>query len=197
MINNTISIKEIIRRVVTNLRMQEEEILWDEIIEWICDGLEHIGAYYQFCQKETKITIEDYKGSLPSDFYKELRILNHDLYDYHNPHLIIDADCETDKSKQVLSNRATGFDYKINLNAITTAYKTGELTLQYLAFPTDEEGLPLVPDSVSFKDALFWKVAYHLSLSGYPFKNQQLSDINFTKGKWETRKPLFGLSNEY
>ena len=48
----------------------------------------------------------------------------------------------------------------------------------------DETGLPMVPDDVSFRDALMWKCAYQLSLRGYQFKNPQLQDTEYCKFYW-------------
>ena len=44
--------------------------------------------------------------------------------------------------------------FDINSNHITLSTKTGKVCLAYLAIPTDEEGLPLIPDDVSYKLAV-------------------------------------------
>lgn len=72
----------------------------------------------------------------------------------------------------------------INSNGITAGFKCGFLQLEYLAFPVDCDGFPLVPDDVVFFDALFWKVVYQLSIRGYLFTNPQLNDIGFTRSMW-------------
>lgn len=186
MIYNQVSIKEIIRRVTSNLRMREEDIPWNDFIEWIADGLSHIGSYYQYTEKQTSITIEDYKGQLPCDFVYMIRMLHNGYYDNPSENLITDNTLQNaDLDRQVNNQKVTARDYNINHNVITTSYRTGTLEIQYLAMPLDEEGYPMIPDDISYKDALFWKVIYHLSIMGYPFKNPMLSNIDWVKRKWD------------
>jgi hypothetical protein len=86
----------------------------------------------------------------------------------------------------VTANAFTSSDYNINFNRITTAFETGIIRLQYLALPVDERGWPLVPDNVSFRDALFWKVAYHLSMRDPSLlKNPRMQDMEYCKDKWD------------
>lgn len=79
----------------------------------------------------------------------------------------------------------TSKDFNINFNKITTSFCYGFIDLQYLAFPVDERGWPLVPDDVSFRDALFWKVAYHLSMRDpMKLKNPRMQDMEYCRQMW-------------
>lgn len=85
----------------------------------------------------------------------------------------------------VQANKFTNSDYNINHNRITTSFETGVIQLQYLAFPVDDRGWPLVPDDVSFRDALFWKVAYHLSMRDPElFNNPRMKDMEYCRQMW-------------
>lgn len=44
--------------------------------------------------------------------------------------------------------------YDINSDCLTLSVKEGTVCIAYLEFPTDEEGLPLIPDDVSYKEAV-------------------------------------------
>lgn len=44
--------------------------------------------------------------------------------------------------------------FDLNNNNITLSVKEGKVCMAYLAIPTDEEGLPLIPDDVSYKLAV-------------------------------------------
>jgi hypothetical protein len=179
MIYELVSIKTIIYKVINDLGIGDKEIEWQDWVDWIADGLQHIGSYYQFQEKEEAIEIENYKGYLPCDFYQKIRIVNTNFSrPNHNKSLI------GDDSKTIYNNSFTGNDYNINNNTITTSFKSGSLILQYLAIPLDKDKLPMVPDNVSFRDALFWKVVYHLSLRGFEFRNPQLRDLQFTRSMW-------------
>jgi len=44
--------------------------------------------------------------------------------------------------------------YDINADCLTLSQKEGSVCIAYLEFPVDEEGLPLIPDMVSYKEAV-------------------------------------------
>jgi len=169
-------IQTIILKVLRDLGISDQEIAWQDMAEWIGDGLKHIGSYYQFTEQSADIDIVDYKGELPCDFYKLIRMLECNNYLNHNKSLI--GNPGTDDIK------FTDKDLNVNHNIITTGFETGTIKILYLSFPVDDCGLPLVPDNVSFDDALFWKVTYHLSLRGHVFKNPQLNNLDFVSNKW-------------
>lgn len=84
-----------------------------------------------------------------------------------------------------VKNKHTGLDYNINLNKITTSFERGLIEIQYQAFPIDERGWPLVPDDVSYRDALFWKVAYHISMRNPKLlQNQRMQDLEYCRQMW-------------
>ena len=86
-----------------------------------------------------------------------------------------------------VTNQHTGTDYSLNFNRITTAFCHGIIEIQYMAFAVDERGWPLVPDSVSFRDALFWKCAMQLSLRDPSLlKNPRLQDYEYCRQRWGT-----------
>lgn len=178
MIYKLTTVKTVIYQIVTDLGIADDEIPVDDFIEWIGRALKHIGSYYQFTEKESDITIENYKGELPCDFYKMKRVLYNGAYLKNNNSLIGNS------RSQIQNNSFTNIDYNITHNVITTAFETGTLKLQYLAIPVDCDGLPMVPDDVSFMDACFWRVVYQLSIRGYQFRNIRLRDIEYTKKMW-------------
>lgn len=56
--------------------------------------------------------------------------------------------------------------YKRTGDVLIVENKTGKIKLNYLSLPVDERGYPLVPDNVSYDEALKWKVAMMLTLRG-------------------------------
>lgn len=180
MIQKTISINEVIRKVINDLGIDDKEIFVDDFIEWIAEGLQYIGSYYQYIEKDATITITDYKGELPCDLVTLLRIHNKtdNLPDSFNKSLIGTT------NSQISRNSNTARDYNITNNVITASYKTGNMYIQYLALPLDCDGFPEIPDIIDYKDALMWKCAYQLALKGYTFKNVKLNDIDYTHAKW-------------
>lgn len=180
MIYKLVSVKSVIYTIATNLDIGDTEIPVDHFIEWIGQGLAHIGSYYQLTSKETVLTVENFKAELPCDFYKMQRML------YGNQYLINNENIVSRDSVDMAANQFSNRDYNIIHNVITTSFESGEINIQYLAIPVDCDGLPLVPDDPSFMDALFWRCVYQLSIRGYAFLNPQMRDINFTKRMWNT-----------
>lgn len=52
------------------------------------------------------------------------------------------------------SNAGCDITYDVNADCLTLSVKEGEVCIAYLEFPFDEEGLPLVPDDESYREAL-------------------------------------------
>tara|TARA_R110002167_G_scaffold9799_1_gene45250 strand:+ start:4384 stop:5265 length:882 start_codon:yes stop_codon:yes gene_type:complete len=57
--------------------------------------------------------------------------------------------------------------YIIENGYLKTSFLTGELCISYMAFPTDVDCYPLVPDDISFREAIFWYIYKKLLLGGY------------------------------
>lgn len=175
------SINIVIGKIVRDLGLGDKEIPWQDVVEWVAEGLKEIEVYYQLTHKQNTIDIEEYKGELPCDFYAMVRIMgtseSQEGID-NNDYLIGDSDTT------VNDTAFTTNDYKINHNIITVGFVEGTVTIQYLAFPVDTEGFPMIPDNVEFRRALFWKVAFQLGIQGHTFKNQLMNNLEYTGKKW-------------
>lgn len=69
----------------------------------------------------------------------------------HFPHNADCPDCIED-------NRIPFRCYYIEADKIKTSFSEGSVCLSYMAFPLDDECYPMVPDDISFKEAMFWYV---------------------------------------
>jgi hypothetical protein len=61
-------------------------------------------------------------------------------------------------------NAETKETYFINGGKIKTSFVSGTICLSYMAFPTDDNCYPMVPDDISFKEAMFWYIYKKLLL---------------------------------
>jgi hypothetical protein len=227
MIHKLESIDTVLNKVVRDLGLGENEIPYQDMIEWSAEALEHIGSYTQFETKFADILIENYEGVLPSGLYKTVKMelgceitansggfyggslqqeLNNAGVDYeslgaYTRFKIIngqglskpsDEYIGIDGISQRLSNNPnlglnthSRYDYRVNFNQIVTSFCHGIIRIQYLAFPVDSRGYPLVPDNQSFRDALFWKIAYQIAMRNpMALPNQMMRDIRFCKDEW-------------
>ena len=73
--------------------------------------------------------------------------------------------------------------YIIDYNYIKTSFASGQVCLSYTAFPVDEDCFPLVPDDISYKEAMFWYIFKQLLLGGYDKPNNKI-DYNYADQKW-------------
>jgi len=74
--------------------------------------------------------------------------------------------------------------YIVDNDYIKTSFESGKICLSYMAFPTDEDCYPLVPDDISFSEALFWYVYKKILLSKPDFKNNGV-DYIFAEQQWK------------
>jgi len=68
------SIDRTISSIIRKLGIGNDEIPYQDLVEYIADAMEHIGSYYQFEEKECYIVINDYKGELPCDLHKVIKM---------------------------------------------------------------------------------------------------------------------------
>jgi len=67
--------------------------------------------------------------------------------------------------------------YYVDTDKIKTSFTSGQVCLSYMAFPTDDDCYPLVPDDISYKEAMFWYIYKKMLLGGQtPTEN----GINYT-----------------
>ena len=74
--------------------------------------------------------------------------------------------------------------YIIDNDYIKTSFQSGTICLSYMAFPTDEDCYPLIPDDISFKEAMFWYVYKKILLSNPKFKDNGIN-YQFADQQWK------------
>lgn len=74
--------------------------------------------------------------------------------------------------------------YYIEADKIKTSFNAGKICLSYMAFPLDDECYPLVPDDISFKEAMFWYV-YKKMLLGNMTPSQNGIGYEFAEMQWK------------
>ena len=74
--------------------------------------------------------------------------------------------------------------YIIDCDYIKTSFASGKICLSYMAFPIDEDCYPLVPDDISFSEAMFWYIYKKILLSKPDFKQNGI-DYSFAEQQWK------------
>lgn len=75
-----------------------------------------------------------------------------------------------------------GLVYKIQGDAILTEKKNGKIKFNYLAFILDDEGFLMIPDNISYREAILWKIAYKLAMRGE--LSGTYGDVAYCERKW-------------
>jgi len=74
--------------------------------------------------------------------------------------------------------------YVINCGMIQTSFESGQVCLSYTAFPTDDECYPMVPDDISYREAMFWYIYKKLLLQGFSLRNKQIG-YDYADAMWQ------------
>tara|TARA_R110001583_G_scaffold176550_1_gene331257 strand:+ start:1695 stop:2624 length:930 start_codon:yes stop_codon:yes gene_type:complete len=73
--------------------------------------------------------------------------------------------------------------YIVDYGYLKTSFASGQVCLSYTAFPVDEDCFPLVPDDISFKEAMFWYIFKQMLLGGWDKPTNKI-DYNYADQKW-------------
>lgn len=133
-------------------------VQYTDAAEWAGECLDLIKAPMQYIRRVTDdvdvpmIDIVDGRGELPCDLVSIIQTMTcegvpmrYSTNSFHSVHVwegCKDLTC---------SSEAT---YILNNNYIFPSFSTGKLIMSYLAFPTDDNGMPMIPDNGAFKNAV-------------------------------------------
>lgn len=95
-----ISIRTVIAKVVRDLNLGGTEIPWQDMVEWMGEALQHIGAIGQLEPREVDLDVDGYRAKLPCDFYSA-PVNNHLAYRIRGDNLLVGFE----------SGTVTGFRY--------------------------------------------------------------------------------------
>jgi hypothetical protein len=164
MIEKFTSIREVIGKVYRDLSL-EDESKWMDMVEWSAEALEQIGAYPQYVHKAVELEVEKFRLAIPCDFHKIIGM------EHCGAALVkltgnFDTAQRTDYQEERLRSRSAR-GYLMNEGWFNFNFEEGTVNLAYIAVPTDEEGFPLIPDNISFKEAIVKYIVMKLNYSKF------------------------------
>jgi hypothetical protein len=74
--------------------------------------------------------------------------------------------------------------YFINGGKVKTSFPSGTVCISYMAFPLDEDCYPMIPDDISFREAMFWYVYKKLLLRDPNTKPNGIT-YEIAEGQWK------------
>lgn len=92
--------------------------------------------------------------------------------------------------------RDAGRSYQLNPGYIITSFEEGVVKLHYSKYPTDEDGLPMIPDIEAVKTAMMWYIFMNLLASGYehPVFKYQDAEARYNSFREEAWDRMRGMS---
>jgi len=168
-----ISAKSLIAKFVSDFNI-ESDVRVQDMIEWIGEACEKIGATIQHEAKVATLEVEGHRVYLPC----ELQFIEHvyltearhrdagiALTEATNvPAATLGQQDEDEIHKDVEVNPSA---YSVQWPYLIVGYKTGKVKVFYRAIPVDEEGFPKVVDHIDFKEAVNAYLLYKLKSADY------------------------------
>ncbi len=146
--------------------------LKDQIVAAQADGLEYSSTTATLNEINSRIVV------LENIYFKNTNTLQPLQYGASTFHRSMHCDDCVNENVNYEDTYIVDNDY------IKTSFESGKICLSYMAFPTDEDCYPLVPDDIRFSEALFWYVYKKLLLSKPDFKNNGV-DYIFAEQQWK------------
>ncbi len=199
MIYNTISIKYFLSKIYRDLKPSYTN--WEaDVIEWAGEALSFIGANQGFITKEFTLNVKNHRTPLPNGFYTLLHVFYEDkklpygkasssvnddaVYISAKTEVLENNNFQMTRYGSRLYNPHNSEYYILNPNYIQTSFETGTIDVICEVWDTDEEGLPKIPDSPYYMEALQWYILRQFSLGGNKHPNPEFT-FTFLDYRWE------------
>ena len=186
-----ISAKEILAKVARDLKPSNHD--WEEdVLEWIGEAIEYIGSGAAYRLKTRDLYIENYRAILPLDIRELKGVYNkHDKAYAYGHQEYIDGQVQVANATEEAGETHTGVKvrtgkfieypkdgYFINGGYLIMAFEKGEVTIEYEGLLLDEEGFPMIPDTIHFRNAIFFYILRQMIMGGYQHPDNQLNYFN-------------------
>lgn len=125
-----------------------QDLTLETAVDYCIDFMRLVGVPDMFTEKVAVVNVNNYRASLPEDFYQINQVRTTDGYyfryagDTFHTHKCFDNTVNADLT------------YKIQGGVIITSIEKGCIEISYQAIAVDEEGYPMIPDNSSFTRAI-------------------------------------------
>ena len=221
MIYKSISIKEMIAKVIRDTRIQDASYIID-MHEWLPEAMAEMRTQYELSNQLQEIIIEFHKGKMPCNLQTLLAVehngsrlrytskqkpqrtkVNKQYGEYlggvelfssliypvkasYDPDISI-SDTPAPSGVDInywwsnaVPSRLSQYDdgtYSTDMNYINTSFRDGKIIIYYLGIPTDDDGFPLIPDEINYKQALYYYTRMKMQEAGFKDSVFKLSDL--------------------
>lgn len=182
---NLTSVKRVIAKVFADMNLQEETHRISDMIEYAGEAIEKIGAVSCLEKviagkdSEPLLKVENYQAAFPPNLHSILQVayskdgestfrpmrVSTSNFDYTKRITKVGPDNEItleDEDRRFDFNISTDLTYTIVPGYLRFNMKDGYVMLAYTRIPVDEEGYPMIPDHISFIEAVYWYIVTKL-----------------------------------
>lgn len=191
MIYRFVSSKEILAKVARDLKPDNFD--WEEdVLEWIGEALEFIGSGAAYELKSGDLEVFNFRALLPLDIRELKGVFNKDgkRYEYGS-HEYVDTPTATVAKTNPLAITNSGVlvrtgqlieypkdGYFINGGYLIMGFESGQVTIEYEGLKVDQDGFPMIPDAVHYRNAVFFYILRQMIMGGYKHPDNQLNYFN-------------------
>ena len=194
MIYNLVSVRSVIAKVLSDLDIREEMQRTSDYIEWASEAIEKIGSVAQLDRRvsgvdgEPYLEIKDYQASLPSTLFRlnvvafsetesgQFRKIDPSMSSINTWGIGSDQSMNVTMTGKIVYTVKPGF---INLNA-----RSGFVKISYDSIPVDQHGYPLIPDSVSYSEVIYWYIVMKMTYSEWRTGKVRDAVYNDARSSW-------------
>ena len=141
---NYVRLPEVLSRLLRHPLLRDLDL--ETAIQFVIDFISCMGLPNIYADKVTTICIDNFRGVLPCDLIaiNQVRLARNGVC----------LRAMTDSFNGTHPDDNGELSFKTQGSVIFTSFKTGDIELSYKAIPTDDDGLPLLPDNPIFLKAL-------------------------------------------
>ena len=141
---NYVNIRTVLDRLLKHPLLSDIDL--ETTIQFVIDFIAVMGLPNIYIDKQATIHIENFKSILPCDLIaiNQVRLAKNGVC----------LRAMTDSFNGTHSEDNGELSFKTQGSVIFTSFKTGDIELSYKAIPTDDDGLPLLPDNPVFLKTL-------------------------------------------
>lgn len=176
-----------IKSVVYDLSQLIDERYWNEIrvLEWATKAYRSMGISSKYVTKLCKVVVEDHKGTLPKDFARQTIVFEEST---KKPLNLASSPAAVSACTDRKNDKCS-YQYSIDENLVlTTNLQNTTLFIEYLGYPTDAEGLHLIPDEEVVKEAITAYVLWKYWLSKWMMKEEGSEGrMQYFRELWSTQ----------
>lgn len=153
-----VSVQQMLAKIYSDLGYQVE-VRFGAMAEWMAEALEAMNATAQYDQRQVNLKVENFRAKLPCGLESIIRVAQNGqalAFASHDGARILNMPTSADR------RRFSANSYAVNWPYLIISRQTADIQLLYMSVVVDEEGMPMIPDFIEYKDALLKYVVYKL-----------------------------------